>query len=176
MRSELKLDPKEQAEHRMLVDLARNDLGRVAEFGSVQVSEREVVEEYSHVFHLVSEVRARVKGDRDPWEMFAALFPGGTITGAPKIRAMEVISDLEPVARGMYTGALGWLGPKEMQFNILIRSAVMRANEAVVQAGAGIVWDSDPAREWRESLRKGEAVRVALDLTPVPSPSGRGGR
>ena len=164
MKTELRLDAKEQAEHRMLVDLARNDLGRVAEFGSVHVSEREVVEEYSHVFHLVSEVRARVGGNRSPWEMFAALFPGGTITGTPKIRAMEVIAELEPVARGMYTGALGWLGPGEMQFNILIRSAVMRGNEAVVQAGAGIVWDSDPAREWRESLRKGAAVREALGV------------
>jgi para-aminobenzoate synthetase component 1 len=164
MRAELRLDAKEQAEHRMLVDLARNDLGRVAEFGSVEVSEREVVEEYSHVFHLVSEVRARVAGSRNPWEIFSALFPGGTITGTPKIRAMEIISELEPVSRGMYTGALGWIGQDQMQFNILIRSAVMRGSEAVVQAGAGIVWDSDPEREWKECLRKAAAVREALGV------------
>ena len=172
MRRELVLDAKEQAEHRMLVDLARNDLGRVAEFGSVRVREREVVEEYSHVFHLVSEVGARVSATWSPWEIFGALFPGGTITGTPKIRAMEIIAELEPVARGMYTGALGWAGVDEMQFNILIRSAVMREGQAVVQAGAGIVWDSDPAREWRESLRKGAAMREAIgaDLTAEPSP------
>ena len=164
MRSELRLDAKEQAEHRMLVDLARNDLGRVADFGTVEVSEREVVEEYSHVFHLVSEVRARVATRQSPWEVFLALFPGGTITGTPKISAMEIISRLEPVARGMYTGALGWVGHDDLQFNILIRSAVMRGNEAVVQAGAGIVWDSDPAREWRESLRKAAAMRAALGV------------
>ena len=162
MRSELKLDEKERAEHRMLVDLARNDLGRVAEFGSVVVAEQEVVEEYSHVYHLVSEVRAKVPQGISRWDIVRATFPGGTITGAPKIRAMEVIAELEPVARGQYTGGLGWFGPDGFQVNILIRSAVVRDGEAVVQAGAGIVWDSDPAREWRESLRKGEAMRVAL--------------
>jgi len=162
MRNELKLDEKERAEHRMLVDLARNDLGRVAEYGSVVVAEQEVLEEYSHVFHLVSEVRAKVPQGISRWDMARATFPGGTITGAPKIRAMEVIAELEPVARGQYTGGLGWFGPDGFQVNILIRSAVVRDGEAVVQAGAGIVWDSDPAREWRESLRKGEAMRVAL--------------
>ena len=149
----------------MLVDLARNDLGRVAEFGTVEVSEREAVEEYSHVFHLVSEVRARVGAIASPWDIFAAIFPGGTITGTPKIRAMELISGLEPVARGMYTGALGWMSAERLQFNILIRSAVMRGNQAVVQAGAGIVWDSDPAREWKESLRKAAAMREALGVS-----------
>jgi para-aminobenzoate synthetase component 1 len=149
----------------MLVDLARNDLGRVADWGTVEVSEREVVEEYSHVFHLVCDVRARIGKERGPWEILSAMFPGGTITGTPKIRAMEVIAELEPVARGMYTGALGWVGPDRLQFNILIRSAVMRGNQAVVQAGAGIVWDSDPAREWKESLRKAAAVREALGVS-----------
>ncbi len=162
MRNELQLDEKEQAEHRMLVDLARNDLGRVAEFGSVVVAEQEVLEEYSHVFHLVSEVRATVPEGISRWDIVRATFPGGTITGAPKIRAMEVIAEIETVARGQYTGGLGWFGPDGFQVNILIRSAVVRDGEAVVQAGAGIVWDSDPAREWRESLRKGEAMRVAL--------------
>lgn len=162
MRTELRLDEKEQAEHRMLLDLARNDVGRVAEFHSVRVSAREVVEEYSHVFHLVSEVEGRLRPGLGPWDGIAALFPGGTITGAPKIRAMEVIAELEPVARGAYTGGLGWVGPDGAQLNILIRSAVFRDGVACVQAGAGIVWDSDPAREWRESLRKGAAMRVAL--------------
>jgi para-aminobenzoate synthetase component 1 len=162
MRRELSLDEKEQAEHRMLLDLARNDLGRFAAYGSVVVSEREVIEEYSHVYHLVSEVRAQVPAGVSRWDMIRAVFPGGTITGAPKIRAMEVIAELEPVARGQYTGGLGWFGPGGLQVNILIRSAVVRDGEAVVQAGAGIVWDSDPAREWRESLRKGAAMRAAL--------------
>jgi para-aminobenzoate synthetase component 1 len=162
MRAELKLDAKEQAEHRMLVDLARNDVGRVAEFGSVHVAEREVVEEYSHVFHLVSEVRGVLRPDCRVGDAVAALFPGGTITGAPKIRAMEVIAELEPVARGAYTGGLGWVGPDGGQVNILIRSAVCLGGVACVQAGAGIVWDSDPAREWRESLRKAAALRLAL--------------
>jgi len=164
MRTELTLDEKERAEHLMLLDLARNDVGRVARFGSVCVAEREVVEEYSHVFHLVSEVRGALRADAGATDVIAALFPGGTITGAPKRRAMEVIGALEPVARGAYTGALGWIGPDGMQLNILIRSAVMAHGVAVVQAGAGIVWDSDPAREWREALRKGAALRAALGV------------
>jgi para-aminobenzoate synthetase component 1 len=166
MRTELTLDIKEQAEHRMLVDLARNDVGRVAEFGSVHVAEREVIEEYSHVFHLVSDVVGLLRADRAVTDAVAALFPGGTITGAPKIRAMEVIAELEPVARGAYTGGLGWLGPDGAQLNILIRSAVFRDGAVAIHAGAGIVWDSDPAREWRESLRKAAAMRVALGTEP----------
>jgi anthranilate/para-aminobenzoate synthase component I len=162
MRRELRLDEKERAEHRMLVDLARNDIGRVARYGSVAVRELEVVEEYSHVFHLVSEVTGALREDCSTADALLALFPGGTITGAPKIRAMEVIAELEPVARGAYTGSLGWIDAEAMQFNILIRSAVIRDGTAVVQAGAGIVWDSDPAREWRESLRKAAAVCEAL--------------
>jgi len=165
MRRELVLDQKEQAEHRMLLDLARNDLGRVARYGTVEVTERETIEEYSHVFHLVSEVRATARRGVRCADAIRAVFPGGTITGTPKIRAMEVIADLEPVARGAYTGALGWIGPDGMQLNILIRSAVMRDGEAAVQAGSGIVWDSDPKREWREALRKGEAVRWAVGVS-----------
>jgi para-aminobenzoate synthetase component 1 len=166
MRAELALDAKEQAEHRMLVDLARNDIGRVAEYGSVHVAEREVIEEYSHVFHLVSDVAGVLRPGCGVTEAVAALFPGGTITGAPKIRAMEVIAELEPVARGAYTGGLGWIGPDGAQVNILIRSAVCRGGAVGVHAGAGIVWDSDPAREWRESLRKAAALRVALGVEP----------
>jgi len=166
MRSELSLDEKERAEHRMLLDLARNDVGRVASYGTVRVAEREVIEEYSHVFHLVSEVVGELAPGRTATDALAALFPGGTITGAPKIRAMEVIAELEPAARGMYTGGLGWLGPDGGQVNILIRSAVCRDGVVSLHAGAGIVWDSDPAREWRESLRKAAALRVALGAEP----------
>jgi para-aminobenzoate synthetase component 1 len=162
MRAELTLDEKERAEHRMLLDLARNDIGRVAEFGSVTVTEREVVEEYSHVFHLVSEVEGRMGAGHRVADAVVALFPGGTITGAPKIRAMEVIAELEPVARGAYTGGMGWIGPDGAQINILIRSAVCRDGQVAIHAGAGIVWDSDPGREWRESLRKAAALRAAL--------------
>jgi anthranilate/para-aminobenzoate synthase component I len=164
MRAELTLDEKEQAEHRMLLDLARNDIGRVAEFGSVRVTAREVVEEYSHVFHLVSEVEGRMAPGHGVADAVVALFPGGTITGAPKIRAMEVIAELEPVGRGAYTGGMGWLGPDGGQINILIRSAVCRGGQVGIHAGAGIVWDSDPGREWRESRRKAAALRAALGV------------
>ena len=163
MRRELRTDRKEAAEHVMLVDLARNDLGRVAEYGSVRVAELGRIEEYSHVMHLVSDVEARLPRGAEPLALFRALFPGGTITGTPKIRAMEIIAELEPVARGMYTGALGWWEGGAGQWNILIRSAVVRGNDAVIQAGAGIVADSDPEREWKESLRKAAALRAAFD-------------
>lgn len=169
MRAELRLDAKERAEHLMLVDLARNDIGRVAEYGTVEVAEQEVVEEYSHVFHLVSEVRGRLRAGRPAGEVMASLFPGGTISGCPKIRAMEIIGELEPVARGAYTGALGWIGADALQLNIVIRSAVVARGQVLIQAGAGIVADSVPEREWRESLRKAEAVRVAFGLNSVSS-------
>jgi anthranilate/para-aminobenzoate synthase component I len=162
MRRELVTDAKEAAEHVMLVDLARNDLGRIARYGTVRVAELGSVEEYSHVMHLVSDVRGTLAPGIGPWEVFRAMFPGGTITGCPKIRSMEIIADLEPVARGMYTGALGWWDGGEGQWNILIRSAVVRDGEAVLQAGAGVVADSDPAREWKESLRKAAALRAAF--------------
>ena len=164
MRAELRLDEKERAEHVMLVDLARNDTGRVAEFGSVLVAEREVVEEYSHVFHLVSEVHGWLRPQATAADVLTSFFPGGTISGCPKIRAMEIIRQLEPAARGAYTGALGWIGSDALQLNIVIRSAVVSTEHVVVQAGAGIVADSIPAREWRESLRKAEAIRLAFGL------------
>ncbi len=166
MRRELLTDAKEAAEHVMLVDLARNDLGRVAAWGSVRVAELAAVEAYSHVMHLVSDVQAQLREGTVPPDVFRAMFPGGTITGTPKIRAMEIIAELEPVARGFYTGALGWTGRDAAQWNIVIRSAVVRNGEAVIQAGAGIVADSDPTREWKESLRKAAALRVALGLEP----------
>jgi para-aminobenzoate synthetase component 1 len=164
MRAELRLDEKERAEHLMLVDLARNDLGRVSSYGSVQVAEREIVEEYSHVFHLVSEVRGRVRPDASAAAIVGSVFPGGTITGCPKLRAMEIIRELEPVGRGAYTGALGWIGADALQLNIVIRSAVVSAGQVLVQAGAGIVADSIPEREWRESHRKAAAVRLAFGV------------
>jgi para-aminobenzoate synthetase component 1 len=164
MRAELQLDEKERAEHLMLVDLARNDLGRVSAYGSVRVAEREVVEEYSHVFHLVSEVRGELRPEAGPDDVVKSVFPGGTITGCPKLRAMEIIRELEPVGRGAYTGALGWIGVESLQLNIIIRSAVVSGGEVLIQAGAGIVADSIPEREWRESLRKAEAVRLAFGV------------
>ncbi|HEY6809121.1 MAG TPA: anthranilate synthase component I family protein, partial [Gemmatimonadales bacterium] len=167
MRAELTLDDKERAEHLMLVDLARNDIGRLAAYGSVRVAEREVVEEYSHVFHLVSEVEGQARAGIGAGDVVAALFPGGTITGCPKIRAMEIIAELEPVARGAYTGALGWIGADALQLNIVIRSAVVSGGEVAIQAGAGIVADSIPGREWREALRKAAAIRSAFGY---PSP------
>ncbi len=171
MRRELVTDAKEAAEHVMLVDLARNDLGRIAEFGTVRVTAFRAVEEYRHVMHLVSEVVATPRRAVRPLDVFAALFPGGTITGCPKIRAMEIIAELEPVARGMYTGALGWWEGGAGQWNILIRGAVVRGGEAVIQAGAGIVADSDPRREWKESLRKATAMREAFGLPAASPPS-----
>jgi para-aminobenzoate synthetase component 1 len=164
MRAELRTDRKEAAEHVMLVDLARNDLGRVARYGTVRVTALGRTEEYSHVMHLVSDVEADLVPGTEPLALFRAMFPGGTITGAPKIRAMEIIAELEPVARGMYTGALGWWEDGAGQWNILIRSAVVRGSAAVIQAGAGIVADSEPEREWKESLRKAAALRVAFEL------------
>ena len=171
MRRELVADAKEAAEHVMLVDLARNDLGRIAEFGTVRVTAFRAVEEYRHVMHLVSELVATPRRAVRPLDVFAALFPGGTITGCPKIRAMEIIAELEPVARGMYTGALGWWERGAGQWNILIRGAVVRGGEAVIQAGAGIVADSDPGREWKESLRKAAALREAFGLPDAAPPS-----
>ena len=164
MRTELQLDEKERAEHRMLVDLVRNDIGRVAAYGTVKVTEREVVEEYSHVFHLVSQVEGEPAAGSSRGDAIQAAFPGGTITGAPKISAMEIIAELEPVARGAYTGAMGWIGPGGFQLNILIRTLVMGGGRCVLHQGAGIVWDSVPEREWKESLRKGGAVRRALGV------------
>jgi len=164
MRRELRSDRKESAEHVMLVDLARNDLGMVAQYGSVEVAALGRIEEYSHVMHLVSDVRCRLRPGAAPLDAFRAMFPGGTITGCPKIRSMEIIAELEPVARGMYTGALGWWQGGRGQWNILIRSAVVGGGEAVIQAGAGIVADSRPEREWKESLRKAQALREAFGV------------
>ncbi len=160
---DLFLSEKERAEHIMLVDLERNDLGRVAEYGSVCVDEFMVLENYSHVKHIVSNVRGVLKEGLDAVDAFQAFFPGGTITGAPKIRCMQIIEELEPVARGPYTGSLGYFSfSGNMDFNILIRSLVIQKKRATLHVGAGIVADSDPRNEYHETLYKAEAVLSAV--------------
>jgi anthranilate/para-aminobenzoate synthase component I len=162
--AELMLSEKERAEHLMLVDLARNDLGRVAEVGSVHVDELMVAEEYSHVRHIVSNVGAILAAGHDAVDALRALFPGGTITGVPKRRCMEILDALEPVPRGFYTGALFYLTPSgRLDANILIRSAVVAEGTVTFHAGGGIVADSDPEREYEETLHKAEGLRLALE-------------
>lgn len=162
--AELLANEKERAEHLMLVDLIRNDIGRVAEFGSVRVPEFMVLERYSHVMHIVSQVEGRLEAGRTWVDVFKSMFPGGTITGCPKIRTMEIIEELEPVGRGFYTGSLGWISyAGEMEMNIVIRSMLLQDGIAHVQAGAGVVADSDPERELDESTRKAQALWVALE-------------
>ncbi|UFJ43408.1 anthranilate synthase component I family protein [Brevibacillus humidisoli] len=159
---------KERAEHVMLVDLERNDLGRVCRYGSVEVSEFMVVEKYSHVMHIVSHVRGQLAAGKDAYEAIAAAFPGGTITGAPKVRTMEIIDELEPVTRGVYTGSIGWFGfDGDVELNIAIRTMIVKDGLAHVQAGAGIVIDSSPEAEYRESLKKAEALWKALELSEL---------
>ena len=156
---DLMLSPKERAEHIMLVDLERNDLGRVCEYGSVTVDELMVLEDYSHVKHIVSNVRGVLKKGLGPLDVLKALFPGGTITGTPKIRCMEVIDELEPVARGPYTGSLGYFSfTGNMDLNIIIRSLFLKKGGAYLHAGAGIVADSIPEREYEETLYKTQAL------------------
>jgi anthranilate synthase component 1 len=163
--SELLANPKEIAEHVMLVDLARNDVGRVAKIGSVEVTERMIVERYSHVMHLVSNVRGCLTPATDAFEAFRATFPAGTLTGAPKVRAMQIIDELEPVRRGFYGGAVGYFAfGGAMDTAIAIRSVLMREGRAYVQAGAGIVADSDPEAEHRECVNKARAVIQAVRL------------
>jgi anthranilate synthase component I len=163
---QLAADEKERAEHLMLVDLGRNDVGRVARFGTVHVTELLAIERYSHVQHLVSEVRGELRDGYDALDVFKACFPAGTVTGAPKVRAMEIIDELEPERRGPYAGAVGYVGwgATNLDTAITIRSAVVRPDRVVVQAGAGIVADSDPAREFRETEDKAQAVLKALAL------------
>ncbi|CAM3988661.1 aminodeoxychorismate synthase, component I [Alkalicoccus chagannorensis] len=155
---------KERAEHIMLVDLERNDLGRVCEYGTVEVDELMVIEKYSHVQHIVSNVRGRCAPQHDAVDVIAAAFPGGTITGAPKIRTMEIIEELEPVRRGAYTGSMGWIGFNgDMELNITIRTMVVQDGWIHVQAGAGIVIDSQPRAEFKEALKKARALWTAKE-------------
>jgi anthranilate synthase component 1 len=162
---ELLNDPKEIAEHVMLVDLGRNDVGRVAAIGSVEVTERLVVERYSHVMHIVSNVRGRLEAGKDAFDAFRATFPAGTLSGAPKIRAMEIIEELEPVRRGVYGGAVGYFDfSGNMDTGIAIRTALCKNGRVYVQAGAGIVADSVPEREHLECLNKARGMFQALRL------------
>ncbi|WP_425590583.1 aminodeoxychorismate synthase, component I [Fictibacillus enclensis] len=161
---------KECAEHVMLVDLERNDLGKVSEYGSVEVDEFMTIEKYSHVMHIVSNVKGRLRKECDAFDLIAATFPGGTITGAPKIRTMEIIEELEPVRRGVYTGSIGWIGfDGDAELNIAIRTMVCKDGMAHVQAGAGIVIDSDPKAEYKESLKKAAALWRAKELSEEKS-------
>jgi len=160
---ELILSDKERAEHIMLVDLERNDLGRVCEYASVKVDELMLLEKYSHVMHIVSNVTGRLKPLKDRFDLLRAVFPGGTITGCPKIRCMEIIDELEPVARNIYTGSIGYLDFNgDMDLNIAIRTFVIKRNKAYVQTGAGIVADSDPEKEYYETLYKAQALFKSL--------------
>jgi aminodeoxychorismate synthase component I len=155
---ELLSSPKERAEHVMLVDLERNDLGRVCKAGSVRVDEFLAVEQYSHVSHIVSNVCGLLRDDATPFDLIRAAFPGGTITGVPKIRCMEVIEELEPVRRGPYTGSFGYIGWNgDLDLNIVIRTLITTGAKAYLQVGAGIVADSDPEKEYDETLHKAEA-------------------
>jgi anthranilate synthase component 1 len=162
---ELLSDEKERAEHVMLVDLGRNDLGRIAETGSVQVNQYMVVEKYSHVMHLVSNVRAQLAKGKDAFDVLAATFPAGTLTGAPKVRAMQIIDELESVRRGAYGGAVGYFSfSGNMDLCITIRTMVIKDGQIYVQAGAGIVYDSQPESEHQETRSKARGMQQAVKL------------
>jgi len=159
MSAELLLNEKERAEHIMLIDLERNDLGKVSDYGSVVVDDLMITEQYSHVIHIVSNVKGELAEGKDCFDVISATFPGGTITGVPKVRCMEIIEELEGRMRGPYTGSLGYIGYNgNMDLNIIIRTFLLKKGNAYVQAGAGIVADSDPEREYYESLKKAEAL------------------
>ncbi len=164
LEQELLADEKERAEHLMLVDLGRNDVGRVAEPGSVTVSRFMEVERYSHVMHMVSEVAGKLREGATPIDAFRACFPAGTLTGAPKVRAMEIIDELEPTRRGPYGGAAGYVGygAESLDMAIVIRTLVMASNQVHAQAGAGIVYDSEPTKEWEETQHKARVLLEAL--------------
>lgn len=162
---ELLTNEKERAEHIMLLDLERNDLGKVCDYGTVLVDEMMVIEDYSHVIHIVSNVRGELAPGRDAFDLIRAVFPGGTITGVPKVRCMEIIDELEPVARGPYTGSIGYIANTgDLDLNIIIRTFVIKDGRVYIQVGAGIVADSDPEREYMETLQKAEALKKAWEL------------
>jgi anthranilate synthase component 1 len=165
LEADLLADPKELAEHLMLIDLGRNDTGRVSEIGSVELTEKMVVERYSHVMHIVSNVTGRIREGMSAIDVLRATFPAGTVSGAPKIRAMEIIDELEPVKRGIYAGAVGYLSwSGNMDTAIAIRTAVIKDGTLHIQAGAGIVADSVPANEWEETMNKGRAIFRAVAM------------
>ena len=165
LEDDLLADPKERAEHIMLVDLGRNDVGRVAEIGTVEVNELMAIERYSHVIHIVSNVRGKLATDKSAFDLFVSAFPAGTVSGAPKIRAMQIISELEPQKRGLYAGAIGYFGYNgNLDTCIVIRTILMKGKKVFITAGAGIVADSDPQLEYQETLNKARAMLKAVDL------------
>ena len=173
LEQELLADPKERAEHVMLMDLGRNDIGRVAETGSVRVTESMTIERYSHVMHIVSNVEANLKKGLDAMAVLKATFPAGTVSGAPKVRAMEIIDELEPSKRGIYSGAVGYLGFNgDMDLAIALRTAVVKGGRLYVQAGAGIVADSVPESEWNETQIKARALLRAAEMAQAGLNSG----
>ena len=163
--AELLADEKERAEHIMLIDLGRNDLGRVSEFGTIEVKDLMVVERYSHVMHIVSSVNGKLRSGLDGVDLVRACFPAGTVSGAPKVRAMEIIDELEPTRRGLYAGAVGYFSSTgDLDLAIAIRTILIKDGKAHVQAGAGIVYDSDPTSEWEECCRKAQACLKAIEM------------
>ncbi|MEE8233513.1 MAG: anthranilate synthase component I family protein, partial [Gammaproteobacteria bacterium] len=165
LEEELLNDPKELAEHLMLIDLGRNDTGRVAEIGTVKVTDKMIIERYSHVMHIVSNVVGTLREGQTAIDVFRATFPAGTVSGAPKIRAMEIIDELEPVKRGIYAGAVGYISWNgNMDTAIAIRTAVIKDGSLHIQAGAGIVADSVPENEWKETMNKGRAIFRAVTM------------
>jgi anthranilate synthase component 1 len=165
LEQDLLADPKELAEHLMLIDLGRNDAGRVSEIGTVQLTDKMIVERYSHVMHIVSNVTGQLQSGKNAFDVLAATFPAGTVSGAPKIRAMEIINELEPVKRGIYAGAVGYIAwSGNLDTAIAIRTAVIKDNMLHIQAGAGIVYDSVPRSEWDETMNKGRAIFRAVSM------------
>jgi anthranilate synthase component 1 len=165
LQKELLADPKERAEHVMLVDLARNDLGRVCDFGTVQVKDLMTVERYSHVMHIVTQVEGNLSPDRTPYDLIRATFPAGTLSGAPKIRAMQIIAELEQTARGPYGGCVGYFSFNgNLDCCITIRTALIKDGKAYVQAGGGWVNDSDPDAEFQETVNKAKAMLKAVAM------------
>jgi anthranilate synthase component 1 len=172
LEKELLADPKELAEHLMLIDLGRNDAGRVSETGSVELTEKMIVERYSHVMHIVSNVEGRLKPNLSALDVLRATFPAGTVSGAPKIRAMEIIDELEPVKRGIYSGAIGYISwSGNMDTAIAIRTAVIKDQQLYIQAGAGIVYDSVPEKEWEETMNKARAIFRAVEMSESGLPA-----
>jgi anthranilate synthase component 1 len=165
LEKDLLADPKEIAEHLMLIDLGRNDAGRIAEIGSVKLTEKMLIERYSHVMHIVSNVVGKIKPEYTAIDVLRATFPAGTVSGAPKIRAMEIIDELEPIKRGVYSGAVGYISfTGNMDTAIAIRTAVIKDKTLHIQAGAGIVYDSVPENEWNETMNKGRAIFKAVQM------------
>jgi anthranilate synthase component 1 len=168
MELDLLADEKERAEHLMLVDLARNDIGRVCQFGSVHVPEMMVIERYSHVMHIVSQVEGRIAADKTAYDLMRATFPAGTVSGAPKVRAMQILAQKEPVQRGVYAGALGYFGyDGNLDSCIMLRTSLIKDGQIHIQAGAGIVADSVPESEFKETISKASALFKAVALAKM---------